>query len=147
MTFSDRLTHLIAVVHPPGRGPYTNVEICQGVEDLGYQISASYLSQLRGGQRGARPSGDIVVALARFFGVHPAYFYDDELAADTNSELDLVAAVRDAGIERIATRSMGLSPNGIKAIEDMIEHIRKAEGVHGSKGRKKNRGRTTPSAE
>jgi transcriptional regulator with XRE-family HTH domain len=55
----------------------TQSEVAKGVrEELGGQISQSYLSQL---ESGARPhmTGPTRLLLARFFKVHPGYLVDD----------------------------------------------------------------------
>jgi len=138
-SFSERLDYLIRTVHPAGRGPMTHSEIAAEMAERGTPISTGYLSQLRTGHRGRAVSGEILIALAAFFGVDPRYFYDETVAAETNRELDMIAALRDAGVQRIATRSMGLSDGSRKAVEDMVEHLRAAEGV-GSRTKNRDRG-------
>ena len=54
--FTERLNRLFAVVYPPGRGPYRNVEVTEALAGRGYQLSAPYLSQLRSGVRGGPSS-------------------------------------------------------------------------------------------
>lgn len=137
-TFGDRLNHLVETVHPASRGPLSNAEIAQELTRRGHKVTASYIAQLRRGARGKTGvAGQLVLHLASMFGVKPDYFYDDDFAEDTDQQLELIAALRDSGVERIATRSMGLSPDGLDAVEGLIEHLRKVDGMRAS--REKNR--------
>ena len=140
-TFGDRLNHLVETVHPASRGPLSNAEIAQELTRRGHKVTASYIAQIRRGTRGTTGvAGQLVLHLASMFGVEPAYFYDDDFAADTDQQLELIAAVRDSGVERIATRSMGLSPDGLDAVEGFIEHLRKVEGMRASREKKRKPG-------
>jgi hypothetical protein len=73
-------------------------------------------------------------ALAGFFGVSPAYFVDDEIAAETDAELDFVVALRDAPVKQIALRAIGLSHESLATISDMIERVRQLEGLPDTQG-------------
>src|SRR4051794_22897931 len=78
-TLAEKLNHLFATVHPPGRGEFMLDEVAEAISQQGEtSITAAYLSQMRRGQR-TNPSKNVLEALARFFGVSPAYFFDDEL--------------------------------------------------------------------
>jgi hypothetical protein len=68
-------------------------------------------------------------ALSRFFGVPPAYFFDDTIAERVDAELRLLTSLRDARVHRIALRSADLSPRGRDAVTAMIEQIRRVEGL------------------
>jgi hypothetical protein len=57
------------------------------------------------------------------------YFFNDEVATRVDAELDLVVALRDSPIRQIALRSAGLSPESLAAIAEMIEHVRRLEGL------------------
>jgi hypothetical protein len=61
--------------------------------------------------------------------VSPAYFFDDGAAERVEAQLELLGAMRDAGISGIALRSFGLSPETLQAIAQIIENARKAEGL------------------
>jgi transcriptional regulator with XRE-family HTH domain len=96
-----------------------------------------------GMRRGTRdnPTMQHLAALAGFFGVSPAYFFDDEIAAGTDAKLsEVVAALREAGIEesrwqdlqdtgvkRVAVRAAGLSPQGLRAAEAILHNLRATE--------------------
>ena len=128
-TLAEKLDHLFATVHPSGRGEYTYREVAALLEDRGGpKISPTYLWQLRTGKRD-NPTRLHLEALSGFFGVPPAYFFDDAIAERVDAELRLLASLRDTSVRRIALRSAGLSPGGLDAITRMIEHIRAVEGL------------------
>jgi hypothetical protein len=60
-------------------------------------------------------------ALAHFFGVPPAYFLDDSLASRVDSQLALLAKMRDAGVQSLGLRSAELTPESREAIAKMID--------------------------
>jgi transcriptional regulator with XRE-family HTH domain len=123
-----RLNRLFETVHPPGRGPYSNEEVARAIRAEGGDISRAYLSYLRNGDRD-NPTLQHLESLARFFGVSAAYFFDDGVAAETEAQLEIVAALRDTGIRSIALRAAGLSPRGLHAVSAMIEEVRALEGL------------------
>jgi transcriptional regulator with XRE-family HTH domain len=123
-----RLNHLFETVHPPGRGPYSNEEVARAIRAQGGDISRAYLSYLRNGER-TNPTLQHLDALARFFGVTPAYFFNDDVAAEVSAELELAVALRDAGVRAVALRAAGLSPRGLHAVAAMIEEVRSLEGL------------------
>ena len=87
-------------------------------------ISATYVWQLRKGLRD-NPTKNHIEALAGFFGVPPAYFFDEDTAAQIDAELELLAAIRDANVRSLALRAQGLSPESLDTIAEMIERVRK----------------------
>lgn len=127
---ATRLEHLIATVHPRNRGPYTNEEIATGVnKKAGWQAtSTTGIWQLRKGTRRG-PEYPRLVAIANFFGVKPEYFYDDDIAARTDEQLDVLAAMRDKDVRDVALRSSRLSPNSLAAVKAMIDAAYKLEGI------------------
>jgi transcriptional regulator with XRE-family HTH domain len=68
-------------------------------------------------------------ALADFFGVAPAYFFDDAAARRIDAELALLTAMRDTSVRQIALRASGLSPKSLDAIIEMVERVRELEGL------------------
>lgn len=123
-----RLKRLFETVHPPGRGPYSNEEVARAIRAEGGDISRAYLSYLRNGDRD-NPTLQHLEALARFFGVPPAYFFDDGVAAETDAQLEIVAALQDIGVRSVALRVAGLSQKGLHAVSAMIEEVRVLEGL------------------
>ena len=128
-TLSERVDHLFRTVRKPNQREYSNEEVSAAIaHDQGVSVSASYLWYLRTGQRD-NPTFKHLNALARFFGVPPAYFFDDETTARVEAELALLAAVQDAGVRDVALRASGLSAKSLDAITDMINRVRELEGL------------------
>lgn len=128
-SLASKLDRLFRTIHPRGRGPFSNQEVAEGVRSLGGpSISAQYVWQLRSGVRD-NPTKSHLEALAEFFGVSPAYFFDDEAAKRIDAELELLAAMRDGQVRQIALRSFGLSVQSLRAIASMIENARQLEGL------------------
>jgi transcriptional regulator with XRE-family HTH domain len=135
-TLAEKLNHLFAAVHPAGRGPYSNEEVAAAIQDRGGpSISGTYIWLLRKGQRD-NPTKKHLEALADFFGVPPAYFFDDDTAAQLVAQLDLLAALRDASVREIALRMAELSPDSLDAIRGMIDQVRQLEARTNPKGRR-----------
>ena len=125
---SDKIDHLFQVVRP-AKGEYTHEQVAKAIEERGGPtISASYLWQLRKGLRD-NPTKKHLEALADFFGVPPAYFFDETAADRIDAELDLLASMRDADVRNVALRASGLSTQTLRAITDMIERARQLEGL------------------
>jgi transcriptional regulator with XRE-family HTH domain len=132
-TLAERIDHLFQTVHPAD-GEYTHEEVANGIREAGGPtISASYLWQLRKGVRD-NPTMRHLEALSKFFGVPPAYFFDDEVSERIDVELSLLASLRDASVRQVALRASGLSVESIEAIVEMIERVRKLEGLPGPNG-------------
>lgn len=107
-TFADRLNYLFETVYPSGRKAYSNPEVASAISDTGVSISAAYLWLLRTGQRD-NPTMRHLEALANFFGVPPAFFFDDDKAHEIAEQLELLSAARDAEVREIMMRSTRLS--------------------------------------
>ncbi|MFI5772203.1 Secondary metabolite protein [Streptomyces sp. NPDC051658] len=128
-TFSELLDYLFREVHPKGRGPYTYAEVSQGIRDTsGVTISASAIQQLRTGTN-SNPKMQTIRALAGFFGVNPGYFFDEEEAERQRAEIQLVAAMRDQGVRRVALRANGLSTSSLNMVNTVIDQARRLEGM------------------
>lgn len=120
-SFADKLEHLFATVHPRDRRPYSmDVVAAKITEQGGDPVSAGYLWMLRKGQRD-NPTIRTVEAIARFFGVPTAYFFDDELAGRVDEQLELLAKMRDAGLESLGLRAGELSPESRAAVARVID--------------------------
>jgi transcriptional regulator with XRE-family HTH domain len=128
-TFAELLDYLFREVHPKGRGPYTYAEVSQGIRDTsGVAISASAIQQLRTGTN-TNPKMQTIRALAGFFGVNPGYFFDEEEAERQRAEIQVVAAMRDQGVRRVALRANGLSIASLHMLNTVIDQARRLEGM------------------
>jgi transcriptional regulator with XRE-family HTH domain len=132
-TLADKIDKLFQVVRRPNREPYSHEEVARACrEATGETFSATYLWQLRTGRRD-NPTKRHLEALAQFFQVPPAYFFDDEQGAKIAEELDLLAALRDAGVRNLALRAVNLSPDGLDTVIDMVEAISRREAARGGR--------------
>ncbi len=131
-TLAAKVNHLFTTVTPRGGGEYTFEEVAEAIRDKGGPtISATYLWQLRKGLRD-NPTKRHLEALAGFFGVPPAYFFDSAEAERIDAELALLTALRDGPVRQIAMRANGLSTKSLEAIADMVDRVRELEGLNPS---------------
>lgn len=128
-SLAEKVNHLFHTIHPSGRGEYSNEEVAAAIRGRGGPtISSTYLWQLRKGVR-ANPTKKHLEALADFFGVPPAYFFDDDVTERIDAELRLLAALRDSSVRQIALRAFGLSPESLSKIAEMVEWVRDLEAL------------------
>ncbi|MEU0004303.1 helix-turn-helix domain-containing protein [Streptomyces sp. NPDC006314] len=127
-SLADKLNHLFAHMKPAGQAPYTVEEVARAISAAGIPISGSYIWLLRKGQRD-NPTLRHLEGLAKFFGVPPAYFFDDRVTETVNAELSLLTALRDAKVQRIALRTAGLSEKSLRSITEVIDRVRELEGL------------------
>ena len=128
-TLAAKLNRLFSTVAPRGGGEYTYEDVAEAIRTKGGPtISATYLWQLRKGLRD-NPTKRHLEALAGFFGVPPAYFFDSAEAERIDAELALLAALRDGPVRQIAMRANGLSAKSLEAITEMVDRVRELEGL------------------
>jgi transcriptional regulator with XRE-family HTH domain len=133
-SLAEKLDRLFRAARPAGRGEYSYQEIADAIRaEGGPTISATYLWQLRKGLRD-NPTKNHLSALARFFGVSPAYFFDDDAAEVVEAQLSLLAAMRDASVRTVALRAAGLSVESLAAVQAVIDHARRLEGLEADSG-------------
>ena len=130
-TLADKVNWLIERAHPAGRGPYSNAEVSALIEKVtGEQFSHTTIWKLRNGQA-ANPQMRLVQALARTFGVPPAFFFDDydeEQAGQLMDQVELLTLMRDSGVTSAQLRALaGLTPAARQAVVDLIEHTSSRE--------------------
>ncbi|MFI9388144.1 XRE family transcriptional regulator [Kutzneria sp. NPDC052558] len=128
-SLAAKIDKLFQVVRKPNREQYSHDEVAKACrEATGESFSTTYLWQLRTGRRD-NPTKRHLEALAQFFQVSPAYFFDDEQSAKIAEELELLGALRDAGVRNVALRAVTLSPAGLDTISDMIDAIARREAI------------------
>lgn len=137
--FTLRLRRLFASVPDPETGrPFSYAEAARRInaraKDLpasaqaGRTISTTYVWQLAEGQR-TNPTKRHMESLADLFGVPVSFLLDDAPNPALDAELEIAAALRDAGISKLAHRARGLSPGALRSVLSMIEHARDLEGL------------------
>ena len=119
---AQRIDHLFKSVRPKGR-EYSYEEVARGCEALTPgTFSKTYVWQLRAGQRD-NPTKRHLEALATFFGVPVAYFFDDDTADRVNSQLALAIAFRDANIRDIALRALEMDDTTRQSLWRIVSEI------------------------
>lgn len=113
-TLADKINLAFETLHPVHRGPFTNREVARWFLDHGEpgepSVSVNYLAMLRSGERD-NPTIKHLRALARFFGVPATYFIENTAhSSAVHTDLQLVAAMRDADVRAITARAMELDP-------------------------------------
>ena len=125
-TLAEKVTWLIDRAHPAGRSPYSNAEVVALIEKAtGEQFSHTTIWKLRNGQA-TNPQLRLLDALARTFGVPPAFFFDDytdEQTAVLGEQIELLTLLRDTGVTTAQLRSLlKLSPAALQAVADLVRH-------------------------
>lgn len=121
-TFAEKLSHLIGTVHPTTRGPYSYREIEAGIKDHDGAMTAGFIQQLTVGRQ-PYPRMHHIRALAEFFGVPTAYFFDDDITRQVDAEINKVLDWRNTEEGEIALRISALSPEHRHAVSAMIDHL------------------------
>ncbi|KAA2256954.1 helix-turn-helix transcriptional regulator [Solihabitans fulvus] len=132
-SLADKLNHLFQLVRPAAREEYSYEEVAASIREQGISISHTYVWQLRKGIR-TNPTKRHLEGLAAFFGVSPAYFFDDSTSAQVDTELALLAALRDGSVRQVALRVADLSPASLDTVNDLVDRIRQLEGLPPANG-------------
>lgn len=135
-TLAGKVNWLIDRAHPAGRGPYSNTETAALIEKVtGEQFSHTTIWKLRNGQA-TNPQMRLIQALARTFGVPPAYFFDDydeQHAGLLPDQIELLALVRATGAtSKQLSTILQLNPAALQAITDLIQHTTQQHSPGGS---------------
>lgn len=130
-TLKDKVNWLIDRAHPGGRGPYSNAEVAELIQKTtGEQVSYTTIWKLRNGQA-QNPQKRLIEALARTFGVPPAFFFDDydpSAAGQLREQVELLTLVRDSGITAVQLRAIAaLPPQAREAVVSLIEATARTE--------------------
>lgn len=105
--FVSRLNRVFAVLHSPGRGPYSNSEFLIFMRTGGTVVSAPYLSQLRNGQRG-RPSLQALESIAHAFRIDVRYFIDSGYADELESDLSALELAHNPAAAELTSKLLEL---------------------------------------
>lgn len=129
-TLSDKLNWLIDHAHPAGRGRLSDNEVSFLIHKAtGVQISYATIWKLRNGQN-SNPKLNVIEALAKTFGVPPAFFFDDYDETQLGllkEQVELLALVRDAGITAVELRTLlGLGREEREVVAGLIKRTVRA---------------------
>ncbi|MFC9250307.1 XRE family transcriptional regulator [Amycolatopsis thailandensis] len=126
-TLTSRIDRLFQVVRRPNGEQHSHEEVARACrESTGESFSAAYLWQLRTGRRD-NPTKRHLEALAAFFQVPPAYFFDDEQGRALAEEIELLGALRNNAVRNLALRAVTLSEEGLGTVADIVEAISRRE--------------------
>ncbi|MBM9506710.1 helix-turn-helix domain-containing protein [Actinacidiphila acididurans] len=121
-TLAQQLDTLFKTVQPLRR-EFTYEEVARGCTEAGQgTFSKTYVWQLRTGQR-ENPTKRHLEALATFFGVPPAYFFDDSVATRVDSQLALATALRDSEVRDVALRMMRMDDTSRQSVARIVQEV------------------------
>ncbi|MCM6778427.1 bifunctional adenosylcobinamide kinase/adenosylcobinamide-phosphate guanylyltransferase [Nocardia sp. CDC159] len=119
-----KIEYLFQTVQPLGR-EYSLQEVADGCRAIGgASFSKAYVWSLRTGHRD-NPTMRHLEALAAFFGVPVAYFFDDEAAERVETQLALATALHNADIRAVALRMTKLSNLDRKSLIRIVDEIQR----------------------
>lgn len=128
-TLAQKMDRLFDAIRRENGEQYSHEEVARACrESSGETFSATYLWQLRTGRRD-NPTKRHLEALADFFEVPVAYFFDEKIGAEIGSELKFLSALRNAGVRHLALRALDLSPAGLATLTDIVEVIANREST------------------
>lgn len=124
---SIKLNKLFDTMRKPSDPPLSNAAAAEAItRKTGVSISSAYLWQLRTGVK-SNPTVTHLRAIAQFFGVAPSYLVDPGIDPDIDAQLNLLQAMRDAGVRDLAMRASGLTPQALNSLRAMVDHARQLE--------------------
>ncbi|MGI5255759.1 hypothetical protein [Streptomyces angustmyceticus] len=125
----QRLTALITALYPDERKRPGYAKLAKDIrETTGGAISGTYLWELTTGRKGNVTVEQLDV-LAQYFGVPSEYFLNDDVADRVNTQLRLLAALRDTKVRNLALRAEGLSPQSLDALLTMVNEARRLQNL------------------
>lgn len=137
LPLAELLRRLIAIVRRPDGTEWTGKDIVATARANDVELSESHLSELRRGVK-TNPTMRVLVALADVFEVPVAYFFGDpQIVEETEAELELRAAMRDAQVIQVAARAADLSPAQRAAFQRVLTSTLREEtepGRHQGEG-------------
>lgn len=132
-SLADKLNHLFASMRPQTGREFSNEDVARGLADQsGVTISQSYIWQLRKGKK-ENPTLRHLKALADFFGVPAAYFFDDEVTDRIEEQLAALAAAQakineeDSQARLMAMRAGELSPARRRQVMELLDVVHRLE--------------------
>jgi transcriptional regulator with XRE-family HTH domain len=123
----ERLNYLFQTVHAPDRRPYSAAEVARWINDNGGKISSVYILKILNGER-TDPSQRYLKEIARYFGVSPAFFWEDDPAELDGEALNTQILLRDDLVQSMMLRAARLSRGQQEALSGIIDSLLRAEG-------------------
>src|SRR6266566_1939088 len=147
-TLADKVNWLIGRATPAGRGALSNAEVVTLIEKVtGETYSHTTIWKLHNGQA-TNPQMRLIEALARTFGMPPAFFFDDydeQQAGLLQDQVELLSMVRDLGVTAAQLRALlEVTPEVRQAIADLVTATARADAVRFGHERDHARDRAAP---
>lgn len=125
-TLAKKIDLLFKNFKKPDGQEFTYQEVEEGTNKA---VTGAYVWKLRTG-KAENPGYRVLKALSDFFGVSVSYFFDEqEPSEEYVQKLRLAAELHKAGVAHIALRASDLDEAGRRAVLEMIEYVRKAQGL------------------
>lgn len=124
-TLAEKIDLLFRTFKKPDGEEFTYQEVEEGTHKA---VTGAYVWKLRTG-KGENPGYRVLEALSDFFGVPVSYFFEEQVTEEDVQNLKLATELRKAGVAHIALRASDLDKAGKRAVLEMIEYIRKAQGL------------------
>jgi len=125
-TLARKIDLLFKNFKKPDGQEFTYQEVEEGTNKA---VTGAYVWKLRTG-KAENPGYRVLKALSDFFGVSVSYFFDEqEPSEEYVQKLRLAAELHKAGVAHIALRASDLDEAGRRAVLEMIEYVRKAQGL------------------
>ncbi|MFA7765873.1 helix-turn-helix domain-containing protein [Streptomyces sp. NPDC048723] len=129
-TLAQKLDRLFLSTAPKGGKPPSHEDVATAINIAAGErsISATYLWQLRTGRK-TNPTKRHLEALAKYFGVSPAYFLDGDEAQRIDEQLALLQALKESDVRSIALRANDLSASSRQTLAGVLNQLRELEGL------------------
>ena len=128
-TLAEKVDRLFRAKPSPRGKEFTYREVASAISQQdSVTVSPAYVWQLRTGVKD-NPKMRHLQALARFFEVSPAYFFDEELTEFSDGRGRVLAAARSETLRRIAVTLLGLSDDSLNAVLNLASRLRHLEGL------------------
>ncbi len=126
-TLAQRLDHLFRAYGNSKAKEPTYREVATAIANRGGPtVSPSYIWQLRTGLKD-NPTLKHLEALAWYFGVEPAYFFDASTVERVEADRALSVAMMDPTVRDVALAVARLSPDSLTMVRAVIGRIRELE--------------------
>jgi transcriptional regulator with XRE-family HTH domain len=122
-TFAEKLNYLFEVVRSPSGQEYSNNAVAAAVG-----VSGTYIGQLKSGSSN-NPTKRTIERIADFFGVTPAWFFEDEVTASIHQRVEILLRLKKDNATNVAARLIGFSPAGLEAADSFLEQLQQVESM------------------
>lgn len=125
-TLAEKLCYLLDRIRRDDRRRFTHAQVADAVaRSTGRPCDRAYISQLCSGTRD-NPTMAVLEALAKFFDVSPAFFFDDEHSRRITDQIELAVALRDPDTRSLALEMLAqLDPDDADAAATVLRAIAK----------------------